>query len=299
MRKQAFTGLELGAMILLLVAFAAMALPALSRARDERLRAACQQNLKQWGQVLNMYVDEQNGWYPSRYVDYSVPPSEAAIESGLDGTLLYPDYIGANANPSLGIAVCPDDPTHSGLARSRNHGDLFGPVHSAWHYPDSPVEQQSQYLQLPLRSYTYQGYEMSYQDIWEEEDLVRIADALRRDAGQWPSRLETQIKVTLPKRIQELNRFRTGLSCVPMTDLNEMPPEGFEASKAVMWETGGSLGKDDVANPNSFRHTGGKNVLFLDGHVEFQQYPGKPGKMSWLVSPEALSASASTSNGFP
>jgi len=65
MRKRtAFTLIELLVVISVVVLLIALLLPALHKSRNQTRMLMCQANLKQWGTVLALYVDENEGRLP-------------------------------------------------------------------------------------------------------------------------------------------------------------------------------------------------------------------------------------------
>jgi prepilin-type N-terminal cleavage/methylation domain-containing protein len=62
----AFTLIELLVVIAIIAILAAMLLPVLDRAKQTSLRIACMDNLKQLGLASQLYVDDNQGFYPPR-----------------------------------------------------------------------------------------------------------------------------------------------------------------------------------------------------------------------------------------
>jgi len=74
-------------LIELLVVISIIALlmaPALQRVRKQAKAVVCQTNLKQWGTILGIYVEENQARLPSRVRDYEGPPQIESERSWIE-----------------------------------------------------------------------------------------------------------------------------------------------------------------------------------------------------------------------
>lgn len=68
--RHAFTLVEMLVVLVIIGILAAILLPVFSQAREGARRTACASNLRQIGQALAMYVQDNNRFYPSVRLDY-------------------------------------------------------------------------------------------------------------------------------------------------------------------------------------------------------------------------------------
>ena len=64
-KRKGFTLIELLVVISVVVLLMALLLPALQRTRNQARVVVCQAHLKQWGTVLALYAEDNEGWIPS------------------------------------------------------------------------------------------------------------------------------------------------------------------------------------------------------------------------------------------
>jgi prepilin-type N-terminal cleavage/methylation domain-containing protein/prepilin-type processing-associated H-X9-DG protein len=108
---RAFTLIELLVVIAIIAILAAMLLPALARAKEAGKRTACLNNLRQLSLSAQMYVGDNQGFYPPRSITDRWPDK------------FYEDY-----GKSLKLLLCPSETTNSpasigGSSNSNNVAD--------------------------------------------------------------------------------------------------------------------------------------------------------------------------------
>jgi len=121
-----FTLIELLVVIAIIALLMAILVPVLRSARNQARTVVCQANLKQWGQILNLYTQDNEGRLPVRplhaFLIIFRRPFDTNYDCGISS------YAGISAE---GIACCPMATTGPGESASKS-GWKFG------REPDAP-----------------------------------------------------------------------------------------------------------------------------------------------------------------
>ena len=263
--------IELLVVIGIIGILAAMLLPALARAREAARRASCISNLRQLGLVFSMYGGENAGGFPTiqKHTGENCGQPNTHVLM-FDGPSIYPEYL---SEPR--VLVCPSNP----VARDEERAGY-------WSRADGPNGQRAGGSTAPClldqTSYFYLGWliETDYVDeigtrdvsqafLTQFEDVLRSGDPTRFGES-WTFEDDLGEERTV-------HRLRQGIERFLIKDVNDPSRSNASPSRIpVMYD------RIDV-DPAGFNHVpGGVNVLYLDGHAEYQHYPGEfPASRAW------------------
>lgn len=272
-----FTLIELLVVVAIIALLAAILFPVFGRARENARRSSCQSNLKQIGLGLEQYKNDYDGWLAPVQ---TAPPSQRGWPTLLDPYLKSAQIYNCPSAERPGVA--PDatllSPT---LGTARAYCGLVTGDQSA---------SGTSIITQPNLSYSWNAI-TDRDDAWEVPTWGRYAGSSTNPTLASGTRLEKSGFITLGERspLQEA-AIGDASGTIQIVDgiagANTDPGTATPCQASALVRIDTQLKTDHypdrVTTKPAYRHFGGFNALFGDGHVKWRRW-GSTRPSEWTI----------------
>ncbi|NUM56347.1 MAG: DUF1559 domain-containing protein [Candidatus Hydrogenedentes bacterium] len=289
--RTGFTLIELLIVVTIISILAALFLPALARAREMARRTSCLNNLKQMGLIFMMFANEHQDQLPPGAKNQLWGDDEVFLYDydrlvrnnlAVDASAIWPDYL-----DEMKVLVCPSGLIGHDAKIDRWYMDeTFAPENiTDRFFADIPItdnlDDNAEFWRrirmlgvypdwecMTNQMYTY----LPYSVMTEEQGIFLLDEISRLMYLGYTDFLDEDIVVPgghAPGGGDVFHRTRIAFGKMFITDINDPGRSSASDSRIpVLFDSTSTLGRNLLAHEQR-----GGNVLYLDGHCEFERYP--------------------------
>jgi prepilin-type processing-associated H-X9-DG protein len=232
-------------------------LPSLNRAREQANRIKCASNLRQIGQSIQIYANENKGAFPRTYFDTTGAPALSLNNSGRNADKSFPTVAA-----DLGTNCPAANNTPASFFLILKSGDITSEVFVC---PSSQGERG------------YQGVDINGTGSGTDPENGKANWPTGDDASSFATNLSYSYTCPFPTANARGLGFKLNYTLssdfAVASDMNPGNSGGASPNLDKV-DIDSTSNRQTIVNANSNNHAGdGQNVLYADGHVDWNQTP--------------------------